>query len=275
MLERLTENFRELLKHFEGASCPLCSVLKRRELEEAERVRSCSASTGVLCGPHLKMALTAIVGPATRARLTRGAVESFLADKTTCNVCARLSRIELRLARAIRRLDGGMRFRKALESAPLFCRKHEDAVARQGLTVNFVQVQRAKVLHLRDALAQVELFDREGLEALILKVLAYLDRSLEEESPPEIQDPSGDRKEEAAAFERWEEARQFKHLAALESEAASLRYRNTMLSEENRRLKLANVAGEATRRDLERDRAQLLADAKEQDESPRKFSNSH
>jgi hypothetical protein len=262
MLEYLTQNFRELLRHFEGSSCPLCSVMKQREHAAAQQVRDSGAASEVLCGPHLEISLTAIVNPATRGRVTRTAIESVLADKAGCDVCTRLSRIELRLAGAIRRLDGGMRFRKALESAPLFCRKHQGAVAGQGITVNFEQVQRAKILQLRDALAQAELFNREGLEDLILRALAYLGGPLEEDLPTETQDPAGDGTEEAAEFQRWEETRQFKHLAALESEAASLRYRNAMLHEENRRLKLANVAGEAARRDLERDRAQLLAEAK-------------
>lgn len=275
MLECVSQNFRELLRHFEGDSCPLCSVLKQREHEALERVRTGGAASRVLCGSHLKMTLTAIVDPTTRARVTRKLIESSLAEKAECDICARLSRIELRLARAIRRLDGGMRLRKALESAPLFCRKHEGAVAGQDDALNFAQVQRAKAVHLRNALAQAELFNREELESLILKTCAYLGRFLEEEQSSEIQEPLTAETEEAAEFERWEEACQFKHLAALESEAASLRYRNASLSEENRRLKLANVAGEAIRHDLERDRAQLLAEMREPDGNPRKLSNSH
>jgi hypothetical protein len=276
VLERLIPNFRELLKQFAGSSCPMCAVLKRREQEEIERVRSSSASTRVLCGPHLEMALFAVASPMARVRVTRSAIESVLADRSDCDVCSRLSQIELRLARAIRRLDGGMRFRKALESAPLFCRKHAGIVAKQDVAVNFAQVQRAKLLHLRDALAQAELRNGAEMESLILTALTYLAAPLQQEPPPvEVHDSSDCTENEAAEFERWEEARQFKHLADLESEAAGLRYRNAVLSEENRRLKLAHVAGEAIRRDLEHDRAQLLAAAKEQDAKPLKFSSRH
>ncbi|HTT77835.1 MAG TPA: hypothetical protein VMF50_17860, partial [Candidatus Binataceae bacterium] len=74
--------------------------------------------------------------------------------------------------------------------------------------------------------------------------------------------------------ERWDENRHFKRLADLESEAAGLRYRNAVLTQENHELKLAHIAGEALRRDLERDRAQLLASAQKRNEDPLKLSNS-
>lgn len=271
MLERLTKNFRELLKSFAGTLCPLCALLNRREKDEVERLRP-----GGLCGLHLEMALLAVTSPAARARAARSAIESVLADRSNCEVCSRLSQIELRLARAIRRFDGGMRFQKALESAPLFCRNHATAIAENDAAGTFAQVQRAKLLHLRDALAQAELRNSAELESLILTALTYLAAPLQQEPPPmEVHDSSDCTEYEAAEFERWEEARQFKHLADLESEAAGLRYRNAVLSEENRRLKLAHVAGEAIRRDLEHDRAQLLAAAKEQDAKPLKFSSRH
>jgi hypothetical protein len=78
---------------------------------------------------------------------------------------------------------------------------------------------------------------------------------------------------EASEFEKWDDELQLRHLGKLESEAASLRYRNATLSEENRRLKAARVASEATRRDLERDLAQLLATAKQRDSNPQKSSS--
>jgi len=52
-----------------------------------------------------------------------------------------------------------------------------------------------------------------------------------------------------------------------------LRYRNAVLSEENRRFKLAQTAGEAIRRDLEHDREQLLAAAKQLNLNLLKSSN--
>ena len=75
--------------------------------------------------------------------------------------------------RAIRRLDGGMRFQKALESAPLFCRKHARAIGGQNAAVNFAHVQKARLLRLRNALAQAELRNSAELESLISKTLAY------------------------------------------------------------------------------------------------------
>ncbi len=276
MLERLTKNFLELLKQFGGASCSLCAVLKRREQEEIERVRASGASTRVLCGPHLEMALFAVASPMARARVTRSTIESVLADRSDCDMCSRLGQIELRLARAMRRLDGRMRFKKALESAPLFCRKHAGTVARQGVAVNFAQVQRAKILRLRNALAQAELRNGAEMESLILTALAYLAVPLQQElASVEVQDSSDCTEHEAAEFERWEAARQFKHLADLESEVAGLRYRNAVLSEDNRRLKLSHAAGEALRRDLEHDRAQLLAAVKGENANPPKFSSRH
>jgi hypothetical protein len=274
VLERLTKNFRELLKSFAGTSCPLCAVLSRRQQEEVERLRVSEASASVVCGPHLEMILLAVTNPSARARAARSAIESILADRSNCEVCSRLRQIELRLARAIRRLDGGMRFTKALESAPLFCRKHVSTVAEQDVAVNFAQVQRAKLLHLRDALAQAELRNAADLESLISMTLTYLAAPVEQEPPPAEVQNSADRIEnEAAEFQRWDESRQFKHLADLESEVAGLRYRNAVLSEDNRRLKLAHAAGEAIRHDLEHDRAQLLSAAKGQNANLLKFSN--
>lgn len=272
MLERLTKNFRELLKRFEGASCPLCSVLKWREQQRLERLRASGVSTRVLCGPHLEMALSALTIGTTRARLTRSAIESVLAGRSDCEVCSWLCQVELRLVRAIRRLDAGMRFQKALESAPLFCRRHVKVIAEQNAGVNFAHVQKAKLLHLRNALAQAELRNSAELESLISKTLAYLAASVEEEPSVEVRDSSDSTETDAAEFGRWEDARQLKHLSDLESEAASLRYRNAMLAEENRRLKLAHAAGEALRRDLEHDREQCIAAAKAQDPNSAKSS---
>ena len=58
---------------------------------------------------------------------------------------------------------------------------------------------------------------------------------------------------------QWDEEQRMANLGNIESEVASLRYRNAVLAEENRRLKLAYAAVEAIRHDLERDRAALLA----------------
>jgi hypothetical protein len=63
----------------------------------------------------------------------------------------------------------------------------------------------------------------------------------------------------AREFMQWDEEQRMAHLGNIESEVAGLRYRNAVLAEENRRLKLAYAAVEAIRHDLERDRAALLA----------------
>jgi hypothetical protein len=275
VLERLIPNFRELLKQFEGRSCPMCGVLKQREREVIERVRARSGPAFALCGPHIEMTLNGVGAPAARARRVRAAIESIIARKTGCEVCARIRRVELRLVRAIRWLDSTMRFRKAVEAAPLFCRQHANVITDGQLAQDFLQVQRAKVLHLRDALAQAELRNGEKLESLISAALAYLGRPEEQKPCLEIEPPLGDRSDLAQEFERWDEARQLKRLADLESEAASLRYRNAVLLEENRRLTLAHTAGEAIRRDLERDRQQLLEAARETDVNSLKSSNRH
>ncbi|MFZ1887583.1 MAG: hypothetical protein WAU33_06100 [Candidatus Binataceae bacterium] len=126
---------------------------------------------------------------------------------------------------------------------------------------------------MRNALAQAELRNSAELESLISKTLAYLAAPVEQEPASEVLDSSDSTESDAAEFGRWEDARQLKHLSDLESEAASLRYRNATLAEENRRLKLAHAAGEALRRDLEHDREQFIAAAKAQDPNSVKSSN--
>lgn len=71
---------------------------------------------------------------------------------------------------------------------------------------------------------------------------------------------------------QWDEEQKLAHLSNIESEVASLRYRNAALSEENRRFKLAHAAVEAIRHDLERDRAELGAARTKEGLAP---SNSH
>jgi hypothetical protein len=166
-----------------------------------------------------------------------------------------------------------MRFRKALEAAPLFCRRHVAAVVTGDYAPDFAQIEKAKVVHLRDALAQAELRNAENLESLISRALAYLAFPAEEGPSVKVEDSDDFADSEAAEFERWDEARLLKHVGDLESEVASLRYRNAVLSEDNRRLKLAQTAGEAIRRDLERDRQELLATVQECDLS--KSSSRH
>ena len=121
MLERLTHNFRLLLRAFDGGTCPLCAVRTTLEAPEVERVRSKGESGAAVCGTHLELSFVGMDSQALRARLTRINIEAMIADGPGCQVCEHLSRVEARLAGTIRRLDNRMRFRKALESAPLFC----------------------------------------------------------------------------------------------------------------------------------------------------------
>jgi hypothetical protein len=270
VLERLTNNFRLLLSTFDGDICPLCALrtgLQKAEIECLHAKRDLSAA---LCATHLESYFLCTNDLPTRARATRKIVETIIAGRPACQVCEYLSRVEERLARAIRRLDNRIRFRKALELAPLFCQRHVNLVASAPLAVNFAQVQRAKLQHLRDDLAQAEILNRESLEPLTLSALAYLGGPILEQPQLQLEDSADTPAAEASEFEKWEDELQLKHLGKLESEVASLRYRNAKLSEENRRLKVARVAGEAIRRDLERDRAQLLAAAEEHGSNPLK-----
>jgi hypothetical protein len=274
VLEHLKHNFRLLLSAFDGVACPLCAVRARLETVEVERLHAKGEPGAALCATHLESYFGRTDDRSARARATRRIIETIITGRPACQVCEYLSRVEERLARAIRRLDHRMRFRKALEMAPLFCQRHVNLVASDPLAVNFVQVQYAKLQHLRDDLAQAEILNRESLEQLTLSALAYLGRPPVLENPLlQVHDSADASMAEASEFERWDDELQLKHLGNLESEAASLRYRNAMLTEENRSLKVARVAGEAMRRDLERDRAQLPAAAAERDTNSLKFRN--
>ena len=275
MLERLTENFRELLKRFDGAACPLCGVLKRRAAREIHRLQVKHPRAPALCGTHLDCALRAITDPRERARRTREVLESWLGPRGGgCDVCKELGRIEARLVRAIQRLDGAMRFSKALQSAPRFCLKHVQAIGAGGVAAQFAHIEEAKVRELRDALSRAQLRNAEELESLILEALNYLGHRVEQPSL-EIPSPPSSDAELTREFERWDEQRQVKRLGDLESEVASLRYRIGVLSEENQRLQLARTASEATMRQLERDREQLLAAARRLDLDPLKTFGQH
>ncbi len=273
MLERLTHNFRLLLKAFGGAICPLCEVRTKLEDAEVKRLRAKRDLNATLCAAHLESYFGSTDDPCVRARVARKNIETIIAGRTACQVCEYLSRVEEGLARAIRRLDGQMRFRKAMEAAPLFCKRHGNLIASDPVAANFVQVQAAKLQRLRDDLAQTEILNRQSLEPLTSAALAYLGGPILEQPRPQPQDSADAPPPEASEFEKWDNELQLKHLGKLESEAASLRYQNAKLSEENRRLKMARVAAEAIRRDLERDRAQLLAAAEEHGSNPLKIPN--
>ena len=274
MLERLGNNFRILLTKFSGTSCPLCAVVKGRELDEIDRLRAKLQSGTGVCGLHLEMALERADSLAARACDTRNAIDAELGGALRCEVCEKLRHIDTRLVGSIRRLDDRMRFIKALESAPLFCRRHVTLVSKAAGSRNFAEVQRAKLAHLRDALAKAALLNTEAANPLIGAALVYFGRPVADEAPLEMEESSAYRDEEVSELERWDEQRQLERLDKLESEAAALRYRNAVLSEENRRFKLAHAALEALREDLERDRAELMA-KKKPDSNGTKSSNRH
>lgn len=254
MLERLENNFRTLLKKFDGTSCPLCAVLKGRELHEIDPARAKLQSGSAVCSLHLRMALERADSLAARARDTRSAIDAELGGAQRCEVCEKLRHIETRLVGSIRRLDDRMRFTKALESAPLFCRPHATLVSKVAGAENFAEVQRTKLVHLRDALAKAALLNGDAASPLIAATLAYFGQPVADETPVDMEESSACREEEVSELERWDEQRHLERLDKLESEAAALRYRNAVLSEENRSFKLAHAAVEALRADLERDR---------------------
>ena len=162
MLERLTQNFRLFLKAFDGEVCPLCAARTSLESHRIGQARAKGLPNGALCARHLEACSTGSEGLAIRARRARKALESIIAGKPGCPVCDYLTRVETRLAKAIRHLDGRMRFHKALETAPLFCQRHTTLIASDFLPPQFLQIQSAKLRHLRDALAQAEILKRES-----------------------------------------------------------------------------------------------------------------
>ena len=259
LLERLSRNFRLLLNAFDGAVCPLCAVRFTLERKAIERMRAKARLTKAWCGHHLEAYLAGLGDPADQARQTRQALEASSADGHGCWVCGLLDPAEAKLLHSMRRLDAKLRFRKALEGAPLFCREHERSVIADDKAENFAAVQRAKLLRLRDKLTEAALRGGEQVKPLIDASLAYLGRSSPEPAPHLCYDSAESADAEFRVFEAWDNEQQLKRLGDLEAEAASLRYRNAVLTEENRRLRLAHTALEATQRDLEKDRADLLA----------------
>ncbi len=261
MLERLTHNFRLLLRAFGGAVCPLCAAREALERDEIARIRAQAGTSAALCGKHLEAYLAEAGDRVSQAWRTCKALEAvWSAGAPGCRICARLGAAETGLVHSIRRVDAGMRFRKALETAPLFCREHECLIVAGEIPENFAEVQRAKLRSLRDARAQAALCNSDEVKPLISSALAYLGQPAPGRALPDYHDnPVESANAECHIFEAWDNEQQLQHLGDLEAEAASLRYRNAVLSEENRRLKLAHAASEATRRDLEKDRAELLA----------------
>ncbi len=242
MLEQFKLSARELLRHFDGSCCPLCSALARQEQMAVARLAKTKSSAVPLCALHLKATSTMGKRHKELAQIVIQTLDDLcLEPGADCPICARLSLAEARMIRAIQRLDSLVRFRKALESAPPFCRKHVKHVIKAGNAENFIQVEKGKLKAMRDALAQAWLRKSAELDELTSRALALLETQSGATSLGELQDNELTEAEARAPaeFERWEAEQQLKRLGELESELASLRYRNAVLAEENRRLKLA------------------------------------
>ncbi len=169
-------------------------------------------------------------------------------------------------------MEGRIRFEKALESGPPFCSVHIRQVENTVRAERFAQIEHKKVEAMIAQIGQSRLRGGADLKRLIAEAISYLG-AVEGESagsPSLDADYCAADMDQLAAdvareFAGWDEAKRAVHLNNIESELASLRYRNSVLSEENRRLRLAHTASEAMRQDLERDRKELLAAVKDHD----------
>jgi len=148
VLERLKHNFRLLLGAFDGVVCPLWEVRTSLETPEVERLHAKGDLNAALCASHLGSYFGCTDDRSTRARVTRRIIETIIAGRPACQVCEHLSCVEGRLARAIRRLDHRMRFRKALEMASLFCQPSSPAVRSARACSVCTAVVRAVFDHL-------------------------------------------------------------------------------------------------------------------------------
>jgi hypothetical protein len=267
VLERGCRKFRLFLKAMEGDVCPFCGVIGTLERERMDRFcrRLINGDRPALCARHLQLALEVVAARGTRVRtnLVRAVVCSDVSEKgslqvASCQICDSIETVMRRLVRAVRRLNDRIRFEKALARAPLFCRLHAAAVVTEGSAPTFARIQGEKLKQLDEDLLQAMYRDSDRLEQLIADVMIYVAGAQAsgrgrtgsggvepfEDEPPAAEDPE---------FERWDSQQVLKHLNDLETEVAKLRY----LVDENRGLKLARAAVEATRRDLERERQTL------------------
>jgi hypothetical protein len=266
VLERCSRSFRVFLKALEGDSCAFCAVTITLEYEQIAQIEPILATRDpvALCGRHFRLALNTVGESGNRARFAQQVIAAdlkegrFLSNRP-CRVCTSIEAALKSIAAAICRLDGRIRFEKALERASLFCRLHVSDVVAGNRAPTFSRVQYEKLKQLRDDLAQA-LLRNSDLEQLIQSVMAYTDgaqsRRIDSEAE-KLLTPAVDAEAEGAEFDRWDNRHVLEHLSNLESEVASLRYRNATLAEENRRLKLARAAIDATMRDVQRDREAL------------------
>jgi hypothetical protein len=265
MLGYWSWQFSLFLKALDGEVCPLCAVRSTIETEEAARTARQCGEHGVMCGAHLALVIAKLSEAPARVALVRSILGASMNSRNAadCAICTTLSRAVQRSAFVIHWLDSRVRFQKAIEDAPLFCRDHVWRICDKGAAANFRGIQRRKVQKLINDLAQAQLRNRPEIQSLIEQAVLYLSSvpSLREptseiHSIESTQDPP---ETEVCEFVNWDRERQLEYLGKLESEAASLRYRNAVLTEENRALKVARIADQSIRRDLERDREELFA----------------
>lgn len=266
MLERCSRSFRLFLKALENQRCPFCAVGARFEQESIERLarERAAGEPLALCGRHLRLALkiAAELGSRKRTNLVRSVLSSDLGKSgslrpPSCKICERVEAVIKTLVSAVRGLDDRMRFEKALDRAPLFCRFHAACVCVGNGASNFARIQSNKLNELSDELVQAFVRNRDTLEQLIESATTYVEgMQIDSKGGNSLEPYIGEglvAAAERAEFERWDNEQVLKHLSDLETEVAKLRY----LVDENRRLRLAHAAVEAARSDLERERQAL------------------
>lgn len=282
MLGCWRRHFRLFLNALDRDCCPLCVVadgVGRTKLERLSRRRGRQPQ---LCGIHLSNLLQLTGDAASRVVLVHSALQASVDQNglprlIECDVCGAAEQATRGLVNVIRRMDGRLRFEKAIERGSLVCHRHLTLVAAEGAARAFARVQHRKRQTLINDISQAQLLARDSLEALLEKALAYLGTPAPQRQncPDEsssLEAGSEQLAEAASDFMQWDEEQKLVHLSNIESEVASLRYRNAALSEENRRFKPAHAAVEAIRHDLERDRAELRAASAKEGLAP---SNSH
>jgi hypothetical protein len=272
MLGLWTRNFRRFLGALDGTGCPVCAVVEEavaRHLKKIAMRRS--SQKRYLCGSHLGDLLDLVSDEALRVSAVQNALKASATRQASlrggrCELCELSHRMTERLACAVAAMDGRIRFEKALQSGALVCCAHVSEITGAVHAERFQQIQHQKVQALIAEIGQSRLRQRADLDALISSAISYLGLAKRERTAPAPLgtqrariDTDGLAAPVRAEFESWDEARRLAHLGDIESEVASLRYRNGVLSEENRRLKLAHTADDAMRRDLERDRRELIA----------------
>lgn len=274
MIGHWAQQFRFFLDALKGEVCPLCVLSQIVETDGIQRIGHKPSKSFALCGEHLARLIASGNVSADRVTLVRSALGASMRRQggPDCMVCAMVGASVQRLNYAISWLDSRPRFQRALEQAPLFCRRHSFQIAQRRSTANFIHVEQRKVQKLINDLAQAQLRKLPAMDGLIERSVAYL-AAVPQVLEPNVSEPfektladfvSDSPDAEVHEFTKWDAERQLEYLGKLESEAASLRYRNRVLTEENRALKIARIAQESIRRDLERDRARFLEERKAQ-----------